>query len=344
MLKRTLGRTGLEVTTLGLGCFQFTGEFGVDPRTSEELMDYAMSSDVNIFDTAEMYGFGESEEIVGRALDRHPNKRAVISTNVGYLGERTVARTLGAEAFVNEVEIRRALKHSLWLLRRDHFDLLLIHEPDWPQWQFDYETGDSVVLSVLEQMKQEGVVANIGIGGNELARATQLVRTGRIDVAMVAFNINLLSRRIFDEFIPTARKSGTGVMVGACFGQNNPFLTGIRRSELPSLLEAEEEWKVLMGRKLDALYDVAEALQVNMFELAIRYVLSFDDIHTILAGARELAHLRDNITYVEKGPLEAQNVDEINGIQDRFSLAGDNTSILDLGPPPGFIFDEKTFG
>jgi len=78
MKMNVLGRTGYVVSAVGSGCYQFTGEFGVNPDTSREIMDYAMKSEVNFFDTAQMYGFGESEEIVGRGLRAHPSKKAII--------------------------------------------------------------------------------------------------------------------------------------------------------------------------------------------------------------------------------------------------------------------------
>ena len=131
MIKRKLGRTGYEVTALGLGCFQFTGEYSIDPNTTEELMDYAMKSEINLFDTAQMYGFGESEEITYRGAFKHPEKTCYISDKIGYLHNRTITRAKGYEAYLDPVEIRRAVKHSLWLSRRDHLDIMMIHEADW---------------------------------------------------------------------------------------------------------------------------------------------------------------------------------------------------------------------
>ena len=73
MKKRRLGKTELEVTELGLGCFQFTIEFAVEQETANAVLDTALTNGINYFDTAAMYGYGESEELLGRALRRHPD-------------------------------------------------------------------------------------------------------------------------------------------------------------------------------------------------------------------------------------------------------------------------------
>jgi aryl-alcohol dehydrogenase-like predicted oxidoreductase len=338
MIKRVLGRTGFEVTVLGHGGAQLVGEFGIDPKHSEEVYNYAMESEINFFATAEMYGYGESEELVGRALHRYPKKKAYISDNIGYLNERTCTRMLLDEAYVNEREIRRALKHSLWLLQRDNFDIVCIHEPDWPLWSFNYETGDSVILSVLESWKKEGLIAAIGVAGIEFDKSTQLINTGRIDVALVAYGISLLHRPMFNKLVPAAKKNNTGIFVGAVLGQNNEFLTAIKRNELPRLLSSiGDVRKVKMGKKLEKLYDIADELNINMIEMALRYVLSYEDIHSNIAGAKEISHIRDNISYIAKGPLDKEIVDAINKIQDEFAIEGDDKLAELTGGPLGVI-------
>ena len=109
---RRLGRTNLHVTALGLGCYQFTSEFNVPQRDAHAILDLACASGINLVDTAAMYGFGESEELVGRALQRHPHWRPHVSTKVGWL-DRTVARAKGDDAYRDEDLLERAIRHSL---------------------------------------------------------------------------------------------------------------------------------------------------------------------------------------------------------------------------------------
>jgi len=319
MKMNQLGRTGYIVGALGLGCYQFTGEFGVRPDASREIMDVAMRSDMNFFDTAPMYGFGESEEIVGRGLAGHPGKKTIISTKLGYLHDRTVSRSRGMGAYGDVVEINRAIKHSLWLLRRDFVEILMIHEPainDW--WGFNYDTGDSVALSVLEELKKEGVIGHIGVGCWNTRILARLVNTGRIDVALSAGGVTLLKKPMFDELVPAARKHHVGLVVGGCFGQNNPYLLQKDRQALKPLLQGPDQPSqdtLTMHRKLLALYDLADDIGVSMPELTIRYILSLSDIHVHIPGAREVSHLVENLAAANKGAFDNDIVEKITEIQ-----------------------------
>lgn len=323
MIKRILGRTGLETAALGMGCYQFTGEFHVPPEEADRILDFAMESELNYFDTAEEYGFGESEALVGRALMRHPEKKnAIVSTKVGYflknieLNYCSAIRKLDFDAFVDPVEIKRAVKHSMWLLQRDYLDVLMIHEFDWHIWKISRETGDGVITSALEELKKEGVVGAIGLGGWDLECATDLMKTGRFDVVLAAGGMNLLQKPMFQRLVPEAKKQNAGILVGGCFGQNNPLLIRKDREALAKLEASSKEEDRLMARKLERLYKVSDQLGVDMPELAIRYVLAFEDIHVHIPGARELSHIQSNAAAAEKGPLPADAVREIDGIQE----------------------------
>ncbi|MDD5018202.1 MAG: aldo/keto reductase [Eubacteriales bacterium] len=339
MIKRILGRTGFNVTAIGLGCFQCTGEFGISPEQADDLMDYALGTEINFFDTAAMYGFGESEAIIGRALRRHPDKKVYVSTKVGYLHNRGVTQMLGKEVYEMPTEIKRAIKHSLWLLQMDALDSIMIHEADMSYWGFNYETGDATIMTVLEELKKEGLVKNIGIGSWNYHKDAKLINTGRIDLALVPGGLTLLGRPMFKEIIPAAQKNNTGIVLGGGFGQNNPYLTSINRNGLPELLGSDKPERVAMGKKLEKIYDIAEELNVSMFELAIRYILAFEEVHTHVPGARETMHIKSNLVSAEKGPLDKAYVDAINDIQDKFASAADDKPMMLFGPPPGYIFD-----
>ena len=325
MIKRVLGRTGFEVTALGVGCYQCTGQFGVSPEQADRLMDFAMKSEINYFDTAMFYGFGESEELVARGLLNNPDKKAIVCDKIGHL-DMSVSKIYGDEAYVNPMEIKRALKHSLWVLRRESFDLLMIHEAEWPAWYIDYDNGDSVIISVLEELKKEGLIKAIGIGSWDIHTTAKLVNTGRIDCVLCAGGINLLEKPIFDELIPASKICNAGVTVGACFGQNNPLLVSKDFSKLPDLLGSDDKRLVTMARKLKRLYEIADDLGIDMIEMAIRYILSFDDIHCHAPGARSDTHIRNNIEAANKGPLDKTLVEEINAIQ----KMGSSLSSLEL--------------
>lgn len=312
--KRRLGRTNLMVTELGLGTYQFTGEFDVAQQEAYKIADYAIESGINFIDTAAMYGFGESEEIVGRALKRHPDKEIFLSTKVGY-PDRTVTQNLGDKACQDEEALLRMIKHSMWLLQKDYVDIFMVHEPvleEW--WGFDYETGDSAVLNVLEQLKKEGVIGAIGLGCWNCDVLAELIATDRIDVVLSAGGLSLINQPIREKVLPLAKKHDVGVIAGGVFGQGNPYLIFKKRDEAKELLNSDNEQDRINAKKYLTLYDIADDLGIDMPEMAIRYVLAEDGIHSNVAGAREVAHVKSNIQSTLNGLLPSDIVDIIKSL------------------------------
>lgn len=321
--KRRLGRTGLQVTELGLGCYQYTGEFGVAQQEAERILDLAFDSGINFFDTAQMYGFGESEEVLGRALARHPKHTVHISDKVGWL-ERTVVRNLierplefanhEEKAYRNEDALRRAIEHSFWLLRRDYIDIFMIHEPNIEKWWgLDSKTGDAPVTRVLEDYKRQGRIGAIGLGGWDCNHMADLIETGRFDVALVAGGISLLGQPIKERVLPAAKKHDVGVILGGALGQGG-LVTADRKAAQNLIDNPTHNSHPQRGRKLLAAYDLAKETGLSLVELAMRYVAGMPEIHTHIAGARERAHLEANIASVLKGPLPQAIVTKIEAI------------------------------
>jgi len=310
--KHRLGGTDWQVTKLGLGGYQYTGEFGVSQEEAEKILDLAFESGINFFDTAGMYGFGEGEELLGRALARHGRKGVYISSKVGWL-DRTVVRNLGDKAYRDEDALMKAIKHSLWILRLNRLDVLMIHEPDWAQWGLTLCTGDAPVLSVLEKLKKDGVVGAVGMGGWNCAVIADLIETGRFDVALIAGGVNLLDQPIKARVLPAAKKHDVGIVLGGALGQGG--LVAVDRKEAQNLIDhPTQQSHPQRGRKLLATYDLAEETRLSLVELTMRYVAGMPEIHTHIAGARERAHLEANIASVLKGPLPQDVVAKIEAI------------------------------
>lgn len=318
MMKHTLGRTGYEVSALGLGGFQFTSMFDVKTSEADEIVDYAISNGINFIDTAPVYGRGESEAIIGRALQRHTGTdRPYVMAKFGHLQDGILAGCKDPIACYQDPEkIIASIKQSMWILRIDHFDILLMHEVE-REWKADFDTGNCVGMDVLEQMKKEGIAANIGGASWDCNALARMLRTDRLDVVMVAGGISLLNRWMYDELIPAAQEHHAGVVVGGCLGQNNRFLVMQDREGVKKeLLGSDDPRKREQGEKLLKLYDLADEQELTMIQMAVRYVLAHEEIHSHTMGARALAHIQDNIRSAEMGPLPADIVAKIDAIQD----------------------------
>ncbi len=315
--KRRFGRTGWNVTELGLGCYQLTGEFNVSQTEATAIFDLAFQAGINYFDTAPMYGFGESEELLGRALARHGRQGRYISTKIGFL-DRTVVRNLGEDAYRNEAALERVIRHSMWLLRLDHLDALLIHIPCLSAWGIDARTGNAPIMNVLERFKKEGLIRAIGMGGRDCDLMSDLIETDRFDVALVAGGLSLLQQQMRQRLLPTAVRHDVGIVLGGALRHGTDGLINMvtqDRGLAQRLIDqpAREEHP-LLGRRLLQLYDLSDETGLGLVELALRYIVGMEAIHTHVCGAREVAHLRANIDHVLNGPLPAEIVARIDAI------------------------------
>lgn len=311
--KRRLGRTGLMVTELGLGGFQFTGEFGVPRSVAMEIMDLAFQSGINFVDTAPMYGFGESEELVGRGTEKTENE-IFVSSKVGWLN-RTIVHYLGDEAYRDEASIRRVVEHSMRLLGRSYLDILMIHEPEWEQWELDPDTGNGVVLETLEKLKREGVIGAIGMGGGHLDVMTRLVATDRIDVLLTFMHYDLSVQDAKDRLLPEAKKHDVGVILGGPFRQG--ALVAKQEARIAEMRRTGEyPWgfdeKVV--RKIDHIYKLSDETGIPLAEMGIRYLLSDPQVGTVIPGPRKVEELASNLESVRKGPLPDQLLERIQSI------------------------------
>lgn len=322
LLERKLGRTGIDVTALGLGCYQITEEFGVKQDMATQILDYAMDNGITWFHTAAMYGFGESEELVGRALVRHKdNPKLHCATQIGYFDKpvkeeysNTIKQTW-APYFVDPDHMMRALKRSMWLLQKDVLDVIAIHEPDWPQWQIDAEKGTGVGIEFLEEVKKQGLAKNIGVGGWDYHGMAQLCDTGKIDFILCAGGMSLLTKDIYEEVVPACRRHNVGISLGGGFGQMTPYLVVKDRRWIELLKTVDDEKFHNVSKKVERLYNICDETGMSITELAIRYIMNHEDIHTHVAGAREVSHIQMNLASAEKGPLSQDLFNELEDIQ-----------------------------
>lgn len=314
MAKRRLGRTGLSVSEVGCGGFQFTGEFGVPREESLKIIRAALDAGINYFDTAPMYGFGESEELLGRGLSGFTGQPLVLSGKVGWL-DRTIVRAAGDSAYTDRRSIIRVVEHSLWLLRRDRLDVVMIHEPEWPQWKMDPATGDSVILSTLEDLRKAGVVGAIGIGGQDLAVNTAMVRTGRIDVVLTFMHYDLAVQDARNELLPAASEHDVGVVLGGPYRQGALAVKATERiAEMRRTGEYPWGFDERVVRRLDAIYALSDRVGLSLPELGLRYLLSDERVSSIIPGPRKVDELHRNLEYAAKGPLPPDLIAEIDRI------------------------------
>ncbi len=300
---RTLGRTGLRVSRLGLGGL-FVSKAGGERAQGVAAIHRALELGVNYVDTAPSYL--DSEEVLGEALSA-VHQPSIISTKLGGRPQPFDPRDVDALKF--------SFAESLRLLRRDRVDILMVHEPDRPgqyDWWTNWEDFTGPVTEVLADLKSEGLIAYTGLGGTTPYVLAAICATGQFDVVLTAFNYSLLWREAAIAVIPEAVKQGMGIIAGS------PLQQGWLSRRFEAEIADPPAWLSPPRREqFRALYTLLDELGMSLTDLAIRWVISDPRVDTTLMGARSVQEVEMNVAAVEAGPLPAdvmQRLEEIGAM------------------------------
>ena len=300
METRRLGRTDLEISVLSIGGLYTSSLAGGESETSR-IMRRAVELGINAIDTAPAYA--DSEATVGRAI-AGLNAPLIITTKLG--GRPQPFDPQNADA------LRQSVVESLRLLGREQIDILMIHEPDRPQqyaWWTGYDPLDGPVLGVIDELKTAGKIRFAGLAGTTVTEMTALVRSGRFDVLLTAFNYNVLFREAGVELIPAALEQNMGVILGSALGQG--FLTKRADDEV----RVKPVWlSTARQRQLLAYYDLLDQSGLSAVELCLRFAASDRRVSTIPIGCKTAEQLEASVAAIEKGSLPddvSRRLDEI---------------------------------
>lgn len=234
--RRVLGRSGVEVTSLGFGGANLGNLYrAVDEEQAAAVVTAAWEGGVRYFDTAPHYGLGLSERRLGAALRDRPREEYVLSTKVGRLLVRNehptgsdlahqfdVPDALRRQADYSGPGVRRSLEESLERLGVDHVDVVFVHDPD----QFVDEALRGA-LPELVRMRDEGMIRAIGVGMNQWEAPLRFVQESDLDVVMVAGRWTLLDRSAA-PLLDACADRGVSVLAAA------PFNSGLLARAEPS--------------------------------------------------------------------------------------------------------------
>jgi aryl-alcohol dehydrogenase-like predicted oxidoreductase len=318
MNTRTLGRTGLRVSELALGGL-FVSSFGAPFEQGREATRRALELGVNYVDTAP--GYGNSEEVLGRFLEG-TTAPVILSTKLGGRPRPFLPQ--------DKAGLRRSVEESLRLLKRDRIDILMIHEPDRPgeyDWWTDLDTFEGPVLELLDELKREGVIGHTGLGGTTAYELARLVRTGRFDVVLTAFNYSLLWREAEREILPAALEHGVGVVIGS------PLQQGALARRYDDEIRHGARWLSPPRRaQYRALYDLLDEAGLSLPEAGLRFALSNPHVSCVLMGARSAEEVAQNAAAVERGPLPPDLLARLDEIAARVPFRPfDEPAVLPFG-------------
>jgi len=289
MRYRPLGRSGLLVSVVGLGCNNFGGRLDLDGARA--VVDAALDAGVTLLDTADVYGGqGGSETILGQLLEGRRDE-VVLATKFGMsMGGQSERELRGSRRY-----IRRAVEASLQRLRTDYIDLYQYHRPDGT-------TPVAETLEALSELVTEGKVRYIGCSNFaawELVDAEWISQSGGLRRFVSAQNeYSLLERGAEAELLPACERHGIGVL--PYFPLANGLLTGKYRRGEPAPAGTR-----LAGRagildhadfdRIEALEAFAAAAGRSLLDLAIGGLAAQPAVSSVIAGASTADQVRANV-------------------------------------------------
>lgn len=299
---REIGRSGIRCSALGLGCWAIGGGSwwgDNDDQMSVDTILRAVDLGINWIDTARVYGFGHSEEVVGRALKALPRDKVILSTKCALQwydegGElhfsregKTVYRDLSPKA------IRRDLEVSLKTLGTDYIDVLYTH------WQCKTYglVPVSETMGELLKMKQEGKIRAIGASNVDLQILKDYVDAGQLDV--IQEKLSILDRKPEAELLPFCEAHGISLQTYSPIEQG--LLAGKIANDyvLPegSARQGKLWWKPenipQVNRMLEGWRELAEKYGCTLANLCVKWNSMLSPSIHVLCGARKLSQIED---------------------------------------------------
>jgi aryl-alcohol dehydrogenase-like predicted oxidoreductase len=302
MKQRFLGNTGMAISEVGLGCWQFGGDFGpMVEDTAFEIMQAAVDKGINFFDTADVYGAGRSETLIGEFL-RHYKKPVFVATKFGRNAKVYPDR-------YSEDALRRAVEAALERMGVDALDLLQLHCVPIGLLR------ESRVFDWLRRVQDEGLIRHFGASiETEEEGMLCLQQEGMVSLQVI---VNIFRQRPLEQLLPAAKARGVGIIVrlplasgllSGRYTKNTQFTATDHRNynRDGQKFSVGETFAGLPLEKGVALTDALKHLvpaNMNMAQMAQRWLLDHEAVTTIITGVSKPEQARENTVAAELSPL-----------------------------------------
>ena len=292
MIRRQIGRTGRDVNAIGLGCMGMSIAYGepMNEADAVKLLHEALDLGVDHFDTAELYGFGANESLIGAAFHDRRDK-AFIATKFGPVADLATRTITGVDG--SEANMRRAIEQSLRVLKTDHVDLYYLHRKD--QSRPIEET-----VEAMAKLVKEGKIKAIGLSevSAETLRRAQAVHP----IAAVQSEYSIFTRDIEDDVLPLCQATGVtlvaysplgrGMLTGAFSRDHRPTGTDYRAAQSPRFQGEAFEANLALVEEIEKL---AAARGAAASQVALAWVLAANPNVVAIPGTTRLANLKSNL-------------------------------------------------
>ena len=308
MKMTTLGRSGLQVSRIAFGTWSFGGDWGsVDTGAAQAAIRYAHELGVTFFDTAQGYGNGTAEEILGDALRSELDARRdqiVIATKGGIDPGAERSRNSGRDF------LRDGVESSLRAMKIDYIDLYQVH---WPDEQTPFED----TAGYLQELVDEGKIRHVGVSNFDAQQMAAFDTVRPVETLQPPYH--LFRRSVEAEIWPYVRANDVGVLVYSPLGSG--LLTG---SMTEDTTFDDDDWRSQASaftgenfrtnlRVVDALKEFAAGKGIEVSQLAIAWVLAQPEVDVAIVGARSHQNIERSLAAVDV-ELTADDLAQIDHI------------------------------
>ena len=318
MQYRALGRTGWNASEMGFGAWAIGGDaWGTtDDKEAIAALHKAIELGVNFIDTADVYGGGHSEQLVAQVRRSH-SERVFIATKAGRRLNPHVA------AGYNRKNLTDFVERSLQNLQMEALDLLQLHCP--PSEVYD----NPEVFAILDDLVQQGKVRNYGVSVEKVEEALKAIRYPNLQSVQIIFN--MFRFKPAEEFFKAAREHQVGIIVRVPLASG--MLTGKFKRDTQfdpkdhrnynRHGESFDQGETFSGVDYETGLDAVEELRslvpqgVSMAQFALRWILMFPEVTTVIAGSKNPQQAEDNTHAAELPPLSEETMRRVQEIYDK---------------------------
>ena len=319
---RPLGRTGWNASEMGFGSWAIGGDAwgATDDKEAIAALHKAIELGVNFIDTADVYGNGHSEQLVAQVRKSH-SERVFIATKAG--------RRLNPHnaAGYNRENLTSFVERSLLNLQTEALDLLQLHCP--PSEVYD----NPEVFAILDDLVQQGKLRNYGVSVEKVEEALKAIRYPNVQSVQIIFNMFRLKPA--EEFFQAARERQVGIiirvplasgMLTGKFMHDTQFAAQDHRS-YNRHGEAFDQGETFSGVDYETGLEAVEELRslvppgTSMAQFALRWILMFPEVSTVIAGAKNPHQAEDNTHAAELPPLSTETLRRVQEIYDKYIRA-----------------------
>jgi aryl-alcohol dehydrogenase-like predicted oxidoreductase len=305
MNKRILGKTNIEISEIGLGCWQFGGDFGpMDEETAFAIMQMAVDTGTTFFDTADVYGAGRSESLIGRFI----NDSEVPITIASKFGRNS---DVFPDQYTRD-KLRETVNGTLHRLGVDSLDLLQLHCVPGEVLR------DGQIFNWLREIQSEGMIKNFGASVESVEEALICLEHEDMTTLQVIFNI--FRQKLITELFPLAKEKNVGIIVRlpvasglltGKFSRNTTFVDTDHRNfnRDGQFFNVGETFAGLPFEKGVELADNLKQMMpsgLSMSQMALRWILDFEAVTTVIPGASSPQQAKENASVSNLDPLPGE--------------------------------------